>query len=595
MNLYCNPVSFSDGKRHTNPDPFILKWCGKYYCYATDEFGVKVSVSKDMISWEYKGYAIKEEEYRDYWAPSVLYENGVFYMYYSNKHLEEEDGHGIYLKLAVSSNPEGPYIWKKTFFDKFSIDSHPVMWNGELYMLYSVNDWIGTEDKIAGTCILIDKMNSPEEFAGDPKAVVLPTLSQEIYEENRFGDGRDWYTIEGACPIVHGNKCWMLYSANAYLNVNYFIGTSVANNKENMLDMEWGKYPNNYTWAPLLRKNEWVEGTGHNTVTKAPNMVDDWIVYHGRNAEEELNSDIEQREMYIDKLYFNGEQMICFGPSRYELEAPKGPEFEIYDEKVVEKMLLSESKLYYHIEFWISAYKNHTGIRYGIYLEYQDEMNYLEMRIHTGKNEVQVWSCKEGICVLILTRKLPHSYNYTVPHFICVERKFNNYSIVLDNDKAIEFSEFYKYEKGFIGIIPYFSQIILHNFALTESLMLKEKNLQSLSHFYEVSFAMVDEEGLCAIEEEIILKRKKLDDNYTEEFLFKINKNENKIFYKQNNISNILASNKKEIYSIYHIVHGQKELFIVDGEKYEFQTMKQNDYTLVIKGTKILHYQYTKN
>ena len=31
---YCNPVPFSDGKIHTNPDPFILRWCGLYYCYA---------------------------------------------------------------------------------------------------------------------------------------------------------------------------------------------------------------------------------------------------------------------------------------------------------------------------------------------------------------------------------------------------------------------------------------------------------------------------------------------------------------------------------------------------------------------------------
>ena len=78
---FCNPVKFSDEKRHTNPDPFILRWCGKYYCYATDESGVKVSVSKDLVNWEYKGYAIREEGYKDYWAPSVLYWNGTFYMY----------------------------------------------------------------------------------------------------------------------------------------------------------------------------------------------------------------------------------------------------------------------------------------------------------------------------------------------------------------------------------------------------------------------------------------------------------------------------------------------------------------------------------
>lgn len=71
-------------------------------------------------------------------------------------------------------------------------------------MFYSVNDWIGTDEKIAGTCILVDEMLSPEQFAGRPKAVILPGIEQEIFARNRFGDGRDWYTIEGAAPIVRG-------------------------------------------------------------------------------------------------------------------------------------------------------------------------------------------------------------------------------------------------------------------------------------------------------------------------------------------------------------------------------------------------------
>lgn len=58
QSAFCNPVPFSDGNRHTNPDPFVLRWCGLYYCYATDEAGVKVSVSEDLVQWQDKGYAI---------------------------------------------------------------------------------------------------------------------------------------------------------------------------------------------------------------------------------------------------------------------------------------------------------------------------------------------------------------------------------------------------------------------------------------------------------------------------------------------------------------------------------------------------------
>lgn len=85
QSTFCNPVPFSDGKRHTNPDPFVLRWCGLYYCYATDEAGVKISVSEDLVHWQDKGYAIQQQGHRNFWAPAVLYDNGIFYLYYSHE------------------------------------------------------------------------------------------------------------------------------------------------------------------------------------------------------------------------------------------------------------------------------------------------------------------------------------------------------------------------------------------------------------------------------------------------------------------------------------------------------------------------------
>ncbi|WP_231938226.1 hypothetical protein [Bifidobacterium longum] len=32
---YTNPVPYADGKSHTAPDPFVLKYRDLYYCYAT--------------------------------------------------------------------------------------------------------------------------------------------------------------------------------------------------------------------------------------------------------------------------------------------------------------------------------------------------------------------------------------------------------------------------------------------------------------------------------------------------------------------------------------------------------------------------------
>ena len=87
-------------------------------------------------------------------------------------------------------------------------------------------------------------------------------------------------------------------------------------------ELEWHKYPDPYTFCPLLKRNGQVEGTGQNTVAKAPNLVDEWIVYHGRNAADELVLGTEQRNMRIDPLYFNGRHMMCSGPPMWENYSP---------------------------------------------------------------------------------------------------------------------------------------------------------------------------------------------------------------------------------------------------------------------------------
>lgn len=592
---FCNPVSFSDHRRHTNPDPYVMRWCGKYYCYATDEFGVKVSVSEDLVQWTDKGYAIREEGWHNYWAPAVIYLHGRFYMYYSNTPADEEDCHEEHLKLAVSASPEGGFAWKKTFFDKFSIDAHPLLWEGRLYLFYSVNDWTGTDDKVAGTCILLDEMRSPEEFAGHPKAVVLPGIRQEIYEENRFGDGRDWYTIEGAAPVVRGDRFFLLYSANAYVNVDYYIGTAVAQCRENLLDMEWQKYPAEYSWHPLLCKNDFVEGTGHNTVTKAPNMVDDWIVYHGRDAGEELKPETEQREMYIDSLYFNGDEVVCFGPTAKTQAAPAVPELQIRDKVVTGREMLGESSLYYQMELWVSAKRSHVGARYGILAAYQDERNYLEIQIRTGRSELLAVSVREGVRLVTVIGRLPAEYDYTVPHLLRIVRSFETYMVIVDEGKECRFTQSGSQDGGQIGIVPYFTQVCLHSFAMTRTVTLSGQQLKDLGRIYTVSPCEVTPEGLVPAGGLLHLEQTVREDAYTEMFRFLIADAGNRIELCTDKGVTILAQEKQKEFSLYHRVWDKEESFIVDGEKIKLPQGGESVSRFTFYGLKIAEYQYTKN
>lgn len=597
--FFCNPVPFSDGKRHTNPDPFVMRWCGTYYCYATDGDGVKISVSEDLVHWEYKGYAIKEAEKRDYWAPSVFYWNGVFYMYYSNLDRDEEDGHKQWLKLAVSQNPEGPFVWKKTFFNKFSIDSHPIMWNQKLYMFYSANDWIGTDEKVAGTIILLDEMLSPEQFAGNPKPVLLPTLEQEIFAKNRFGDGRDWYTLEGAATVVHGNHCFLTYSANAYVNVDYFVGTAVAENKENLLDMIWNKYPANDVWMPLLHKNELVEGTGHNTIVKAPNMVDDWIVYHGRMAKEELIPEIEQREMRIDPLMFNGLQMICNGPTQEAQRIPQMPAVCKKNLKITQQTWLTQVEKFYHTEYWISAKQNHIGCRYDIYLAWSNAQNYVKLQLHSGRSEVQVIECAGAIEQVLKTEMLEKDYNYAVPHCICVDRKKDKYTIILDEkyDLTIRAGRYTARENEWIGLEPYFSDLQLHSFSMTESVDLTGKDLVYLDENYRLEQnVVVNEEGLMSKQHILEMKSRLTQSNYVEEIQLESVDCQGYIEIEIADKKEIFMKNKVGRYAVYRIADGDFTSLFVNGQKIKHFTADGNiGMNVKLQNTRIVQYRYTKN
>lgn len=599
--LFCNPVPFKDGKRHTNPDPYVMRWCGQYYCYATDEDGVKISRSDNLVDWEFVGYGIKDPKYTDFWAPSVLYWNGKFYMYYSNREKEDTGDDGEWLKLAVSDSPIGPFIWKKTFFDKFSIDSHPVIWNGKLYMFYSVNDWIGADEKVAGTIIVLDEMLSPEEFAGNPIPVLLPSLEQEIFAKNRYGDGRDWYTLEGAAVVTHGNQSFLTYSANAYVNVDYFVGTAVAPVKENLSDMTWKKYPSEEEWVPLLKKNEKVEGTGHNTIVKAPNMVDDWIVYHGRMAEEELIPGLEQREMRIDPLYFNGMQMVCDGPSYDFKGRPAMPEFSVKDKYIEQEMWLTTADRFYRAEYWISAELKEIGCKYEIYLAWKDAANYVKLRMETGKSCVNVIQCSNMVERILISEKIEKGYKYSVPHLITVDRKENCYTIELDNKYVVTALADMTGETAApckIGIKPFFTKLHLHSFALTEMMDLQGEQLIHMADNYVfLKPVCVDASGLTGKQSCMELLSKGCMGDYTEEIQLQPVKKENCLVWFNNDKMYKMMDNSERAYAVYHYCKDGRHRIVVNGKPVEL-TEKSRDnikYGIRLKNMKIVQYQFTKN
>lgn len=410
---FINPVQYNDGLQRTNPDPYVIRFAGDYYCYSTGIEGVKVSRSKDFKCWEYLDYALCEQDYKEYWAPCVIYDNGLFYMYYSSSKVEGSSHHSEYLKLAVATKPEGPFKFEKVFFDKFSIDPHVVKVDGELYLYYSTNDYAGQENQCPGTSVLVDRMKNYKTLEGNPVQAVSPTLKEEVFMENRYGDGRDWYTIEGGFYLKNNNQHYLMYSGSAFTNETYFLGYSIAKGKGDHRKLKWKKYPDDQTYKPLISKNEKVEGTGHNSVVIGPDLQTYFVVYHGRDRSMAYDGSIEQREMFIDELCFEDGIMKTLAPTIGEKVTYSLPFYKNQNTNIdaIGEIEMAKRNIIGEVTWGYDG----SG-SYGLqFMGENKEISY-ELVLDSKLNRMVLFKYSKDYRELIESRSLSNTYNHTVPH-----------------------------------------------------------------------------------------------------------------------------------------------------------------------------------
>ncbi len=309
-------IDFNPNAYPSQPDPFILKGeNGKFYVYSTSVDGVRAYES-DSLTGEYKdlGFVFTMEGKKEYWAPSVIYTHGKYYMYVSCMPKDSDDCHMEAMHVASSTSPRGPFVDAKQLIEPFSIDSHVVENESGLFIFYSINDY--DDPNRAGTYIVVDKMPTPESVEGKPVTVLKPTLDEEIFQRDRFKKGQHWHTLEGAFYFREGDYHYIIYSGNCYQNEYYYLGYAVAKTTEtDLTKIKFTKYPNENTYMPLIAKNEFEEGTGHNSVIKEDGVW--YAVYHGRDAIPDVNlANLEEkRTARICKLVLDGEKMVA---ERYE-------------------------------------------------------------------------------------------------------------------------------------------------------------------------------------------------------------------------------------------------------------------------------------
>lgn len=287
-------------------DPFILKSQGRYYIYTTGHDGIYAYSSDSLFDgWKFEGMVLTDGVHDSWWAPSVIELDGKFYMYNSFEiegYTPDKGGHRGAMHVSVADNPLGPFKVVKQLLEPFSIDSHVVQNEAGLWIFYSTNTFEGER---IGTYIVVDKMLDPFTVEGKPVPVVVPTLDEDIYRRDRYKKGQHWHTIEGAFYFKEGDWQYVMYSGNCFEQPTYYIGYARAKTDETDLrKIKFEKYPDENTYHPVMKTNDFEEGTGHHSMIKEDGQW--YAIYHARDYDDGLGASVfDARNARICKLNVN--------------------------------------------------------------------------------------------------------------------------------------------------------------------------------------------------------------------------------------------------------------------------------------------------
>ena len=323
---FGNPViTGAAGEDHG--DPFVIRFLDAFYLYHSGETagrrGISVHRSTDLVHWEFQGYALEAAEsgwaYSDLWAPEVVYERGIFYMYISatrrrtgraqRRDAGEGDDAGRRVGIARSSGPLGPFVVdEQPLSEAWSIDAHPFRDDdGSLWLFYSARTDETRRGDAAGTGTVCDRLITPDRLEGKPTRVSFPSQRWE-------GPYGDWYWNEAPYVLKRRGVYYQLYSGGFFNDASYAVGIATAPSPRG----PWRKYRRN----PIFRGRGRIRGPGHNSFVFAPDVATRYAVYHGYVDDE------RGRKVHIDRLHWAGDRPTIAGPTADEQPFPPAAHFD---------------------------------------------------------------------------------------------------------------------------------------------------------------------------------------------------------------------------------------------------------------------------
>lgn len=317
---YINPVYPG-----SCPDPFILKYCGEYWCYSTgwapDGRVFNVLHSVDLVHWTSLGGAMDPlpGDAPEYWAPEAIYSNGRFYLYYS-----VGDGFDMKLRAAVAMSPEGPFhdSGRVLTREAFAIDAHFFEdEDGSRYLFYATDFLDHTH---IGTGTVVDRMIDELTLEGNPRPVTLPRFDWQVFDPHRIEKGGvRWHTVEGPFVLKRKGRYYQMFSGGNWKNPSYGVSYALADSIHSR--EEWSQLEHSRE-VPLVLSTipGVVVGPGHNSVVRGPDNRQLYCVYH------RWAPDGSARLLSLDRLEWVGDRLSVLGPSTTPQENPNAPLYPIF-------------------------------------------------------------------------------------------------------------------------------------------------------------------------------------------------------------------------------------------------------------------------
>lgn len=306
-----NPLNANNGA-----DPWLEYYDGNYYLAATT-WSSSLTMRKSptlagLKTAEPVQIYFETEPSRccSMWAPEFRLLDGPngprWYFYYTAGIFGNYDYQHSHVLESAGADPMGPYTYKATLHEPWSIDGSVMELNGSLYFLSSAFDK-GLQS------LFIAPMSNPWTISGERRL-----LSKPEYPWEASGS----YVNEGPVALHHDGKTFIIYSASACWTPDYKLGMLIYTGGDPLEMDSWTKHP-----EPVFQRSDenQVFAPGHNGFFKSPDGTEDWIVYHA-NASLDGACD-GRRTTRVQKFIWNEDGTPNFGvpvSTEEPIAAPSG-------------------------------------------------------------------------------------------------------------------------------------------------------------------------------------------------------------------------------------------------------------------------------